>query len=135
LETLHEAKVYYAAEALMKLLAQLEADRPRVFGMLEQKVKGDGTKYNKLTKIVSVVPEDEVEDYADYHPYARPVDPRTANDDESIVCEECGEQTHGYERRSDGAWVSNVEAAKQSEAKHGKVLCGRCIWKSNQAPF
>lgn len=132
-------RVQVAAERLNGMLIDLENAKTQVYGMLEVKVNGRGEKYNRLSKVIDVVPEDER--LADYKPFPRPVDPREADDDPDLNCENCGNHIRGYERRVDGEWVDNRTAAEQSRENYGEVLCGACIYKRKQeqeteeAPF
>lgn len=132
--------VYYAAERTQAMLNELEATKPIVYGMVEQKLKKDNvTKYNKLTKVVSLVMDDDEQRPEAYKPYGKPYDSREDEDDPDLSCEECGQHIRGYEMRKDGSWVSNTKAAEGSREKWGKALCGSCAWKHKQeeleAPF
>lgn len=151
------ARMRYAAAVLAKQIAAIEAAHPQVYATPVVKTRldkvtkkpvlgsdGKPIQYNKLYKADALVPEDAQfpvpEDWAQavaegrsIHIFEKPYDEREADDDESLVCADCGKHTRGYERRTDKVWVSNTEAAETSIEQHGRVLCGICTVKAKKA--
>ena len=137
---IEDARVRYAAFRVAEMLNAIAYKKMQFFAIPETKlrVKDDpkgrykkGDKYNRIASITAVVPDDER--LPDYEPYPRPRDPREDADDPDITCDECGERLRGYARSVDGKWVTNTQAAEESEERYGKVLCGRCIKQRKRA--
>lgn len=96
-------------------------------------IKQTKTGRNYVSQIIGIVPEEDRLPAFRY--LERPADPRTANDDPDLNCEDCGNHISGYERRMGehaGSWVSNTEAAQHANEKYGKTLCGKCISQVKQ---
>lgn len=105
-----------------ELLNALEAEspRPQFYGYL---TADKAKNRNNLDRIVGRVPEDEL--VPSWRQLARIADPREEGDDPSIVCEITGETIRGYEISAGpraGEWVNNVDAAKMSKERYGRVL-------------
>lgn len=123
------AMAQYAAAAVTRTLNELETAEPPIQfeGTLDIKTSGAGNEYNKLTGITRRLRDKDMLPL--FKSLPKPLDPRTANDDPDIICDVCGQPTHGYLRRTDDVWVDNREAAKMSREQNGLVACGSCIWK------
>lgn len=98
---------------LEELVNQLETDQPQFYLLLEG---NEETGWVEVEKVIKRVPEDEL--LPKWVQPERPLDPRTADDDPSIVCSVTGQVIHGWEK-SDGTWVSNKEWAEMQVAKLG----------------
>jgi hypothetical protein len=111
-EDLADAMVRYPAFRLAQMLNKLEQTKVQVYATPTVKVNTRGEKYNKLTGVTSVVPDDER--LETYRPFARPKDPREEADNPEVVCSVTGEAIRGWEGRE--GWLTNEDwAAKQVE--------------------
>lgn len=98
---------------LEELVNQLEVEQPQFYLLLEG---NEETGWVQVEKVIKRVPEDE--QLPKWVQPERPLDPRTADDDPSIVCSVTGQVIHGWEK-SDGTWVNNREWATMQIAKLG----------------
>lgn len=127
------ARAIYAGEKLLETLQALAERKPQVYATPQTKTsKRTGNKYNVLPKIDALVPP-EAQVPGGWRPFERPRDEREADDDENLLCAQCGRRTRGYERRDNKEWVGNRKAAESSIEQFGVVLCGVCIWKRRKA--
>lgn len=97
---------------LVELVNNLEVEQPQYNLVLDT----SDTGWVNITYIGKRVPEHE-----QLPRWTRPepaLDPRTADDDPSIVCSVTGEVIHGW-AKSDGAWVRNDEWAEMQRARLG----------------
>jgi hypothetical protein len=126
-----QAKPYYKAQIVSDILAKLVAEKRFVQASIEPKTSAAGRQYNRVKTVIGSVAADEAPEHFQFYP--APVDPREENDDKDLNCAQCGSHIRGYERRVDGVWVSNTEAAEASEETYGEPLCGKCVWAAKQA--
>lgn len=100
-------------EGLEATIAQMEEEGTQFYLFLEGNEESGWVEVEKVIKPVPA--KDRLPKYV---PTERPADPRTANDDPSIVCSVTGQAIQGWEK-SDGTWVDNREWAKMQAERLG----------------